>query len=397
MSFQLKQKPNLLKFETLGFTKCDYRRLASMQHAISAPQTGIVELETTKTKPRTPSDPARLVFELLRWCAYRPQPGPAECQQFLEGFEQLQFLRSREIDSLLYLASGTPTVAQRVYDAVLQRQIENLQCVVSKLEKAGMPVVIFKSGELLPAAFAPHAVGMSADVDILVPRTAIPEARRILFGMGFQQAEVRTDTGQLVDYDIAILAKVDLTHYEVGAFRSLAELNFSEEEMEFVKQLEGQPVFVLNNKATMVLEIDLHHGISKEINSEPLFARNVPSCHGVGRTFSPADHVWFNLTRLYTEVGQHGKQSFRPIAYTLPIITSGKVDWDVVSRMAVELSLGASLYYYLQLADWLAPNHVPSEVLYSLHPARSNRLRDWGWQLSRLMGTVDPFPFTQAI
>jgi hypothetical protein len=342
-----------------------------------------------------PTNRKQIVTELLRWSAHR-RPLAESCRQRLIGaFEHEGFLRSREIDSLLYLASGYLTVAQRVYDTIWKHQLETLRAVVCNLETAGIPTLIFKSAELTHAAFDSHSLGLCTDVDILVPRKSVPEARRRLFCMGFRQAHFQRETGELIDFDIEVTAKTDLTHYELPFFRLLVEIDLDEEAKAFVKEINDQPLFIVNGKAILIVEVDPHHGISREIKSEPLFERSVPSCHGVGRTFSAADHLWFNLTRLYTEVGIHGKDSFRPIAYTLPVIASDEVDWDVVSQVAAELSLGTSLYYYLQFADWLAPGHVPAELLHSLHPTRSSRLRDWGWQLNKLLDDVDPFPFEE--
>jgi hypothetical protein len=68
------------------------------------------------------------------------------------------------------------------------------------------------------------------------------------------------------------------------------------------------------------------------------------------------------------------------------------MNWDVVGKVAAELELGATLYYYLATLDRLAPGYVPGELLHCLHPSRSSRARDWGWQLASTLGLVDPFP-----
>lgn len=75
---------------------------------------------------------------------------------------------------------------------------------------------------------------------------------------------------------------------------------------------------LIDDRFLLVIEIDVHHGIASDVESESFFERAVPSVHGVASTMSPTDHVWVVTSRLYNEVSLYGMNSLRSFAYVLP-------------------------------------------------------------------------------
>jgi hypothetical protein len=335
---------------------------------------------------------AEVALELLRWCAERRPLTEERRQALLAAAHALPWLAGLEIDSLWYLALGRDGPDQQAYDRAWECQLAAMLPVVRDLEGAGVQTLVLKSAELVPSAYGPRALGFLVDADLLVPRGGLGEARRVLYAHGFRQAFFDSGTGRLVDRDVRDIAQIEGAHYELAPFCRTEELALAPAAADFVRRRSDHPVYVTGGRPVIVLEIDVHHAIASDVEPEPLLERAVPSCHGVGSTLSPADHLWFLLTRHYNEVALHGKTSLRTFAYALPLVASGAVDWVVVSRIAAELSLGPTLYYYLAFLDRLAPGHVPRSLLDELHPCRNPRIRDWGWQLAKLFETTDPFP-----
>jgi hypothetical protein len=101
--------------------------------------------------------------------------------------------------------------------------------------------------------------------------------------------------------------------------------------------------------------------------------------------------VWITLTRYYNEVALLGKRYLRDFAYIIPILKNEAIDWDVVLSANRSYELHAPLFYYLNFLRSLGAC-VPEAVLAETSPLRSERLRDFGWQLGKLFDVLEPSP-----
>ncbi|MEV0633530.1 nucleotidyltransferase family protein [Streptomyces sp. NPDC050619] len=330
---------------------------------------------------------AHAAFQLLRWCADRghdPGIGPS-------GDGVRPFLRSRNIDSLLALSSGTDDAWQTAYDTVWQHQLSALHQVVDALTGTGVRTLTFKGGELLPRHFPGHSLGLMGDGDILVPRDRIETVKSVLYGLGFRHAVFDAAQGTVRDRDLCDVAETELRHYELASFVKTVEVT-DPVVLEAARAHHAHPLYALPDRAVILTAIDVHHNVALDADPGPLFDRAVPSCLGVGETLSPADHVWLNLSRYYNEVAIHGACSLRPFAYTIPEIAAGDVAWDVVEQVARELALGPTLSYFLRFCDQVAPGRIPPGTLAAVHQSAGSRVRDWGWQLAKLFDFQEAFP-----
>jgi hypothetical protein len=334
----------------------------------------------------------QLALDLLKVCGSANPQKERRRKPPDDAARHLSFLRAREIDSLLYLSTDSQSTEQRLYDEVWRRQLGVLREVMKSLDGLGIPVLVLKSAELIPRAFGVHGLGLLVDVDVMVPRRYLGDVRRVLFSMDMRQAVFDPTTGMLVDRDIAEIGKIESTHYELAPFCLIQEFNPDDEIAALLMARNDHPIYLVGNKVVVVIEIDVHHGIATDVPSDQFFERAVRSYHGVGFTMCAADHAWFVLTRLYNEVALYQKQSLRAFAYTIPLVATGGIDWGVMSRVADELRLGPTLYYYLKFISWLLPGFVPDSLLELIHPLRNSRVRDWGWQLGKLFGVMEPFP-----
>lgn len=301
------------------------------------------------------------------------------------------FLRSRNIDSLLALASEEVNARQAAYDAVWHRQLTALLQVLEALTSAGVRTLTLKGGELIPRHFPGHSIGLVGDADVLVRRDQIETVKSIMYTLGFRHASFDTAHGVMKDRDLREVADLELRHYELSPFVKTVELT-DPVIVRVAESHNAHPLRFVAGRAVAVIEVDVHHNVASDADPSMLFERAVPSSLGVGETLSPADHVWLNLSRYYNEVAVHGGCSLRPFAYTIPEVAAGDVDWGVVEQVARDLALGPTLSYFLRFCDQIAPGRIPAATLRSVHDSTSSRVRDWGWQLAKLFDFHERFP-----
>lgn len=334
-----------------------------------------------------------VAFDLLRWAATQETArGVSARQRITVDVQLLDFLKSREIDSLYHIATGTDDVWQTAYDFVWAEQRAALRGTLQAFGEAGVRALTFKSAELVPRHFGGRSLGFMVDTDLLIPREQIETAKTVLYGAGFRHGVFDKNAGALRDRDVRDVAQIELHHYELAPFTRLVELDANAALLEVAAQHDDHPLYLVDGRPVAVLEIDIHHNVASDAEPAMFFERAVPSTLEQCETFCAADHVWFNLSRYYNEVALFGKRSLRPVAYTLPEIAHGGVDWSVVETVAEELKLGPTLYYFLTLCDRINPGIIPEQTIEKLSPERNSRIRDWGWQLGKLFDFIEDFP-----
>jgi len=329
--------------------------------------------------------------QLLRWCAKRHPFNDAERQRLAVPVH-LEKLRARRIDSLAYLALGLNPSVQRVYQKLWDLQKSVLDSVIAALKQRSVPTLVFKGAEFLSRHFHSRAIGMLFDVDLLIKRATIEEAKIALHSIGLRQAIWNRDLGRLTDRDVAETARLESAHYELAPFSVCQELPLDADELAIVREWNQHPLYMVDGRAYAVVEVDLHHQVASDIETAPFFQRAVPSALKNALTLSPADLMWFTTSRFYTEVALHGKRSLRDFAYLAALLGSTPIDWDVLLRATREDGLSSSVYYYFVFLNHLTNSLIPTEVIAELDPARSPRLRDWGWQLGQLFEFIENFP-----
>jgi hypothetical protein len=327
-------------------------------------------------------------LQLLRWSAQRDTATGALPDALI-----LDRLRRRRIDSLAYLAAGAMAAPhQRLYTRLWATQRSVLESVTGALRRSGVPVIVFKGSEFITRCFDSQPVGMLFDVDVLVPRHDVERAKVAMHSLGLRQTVWDHERRCLVDRDVADVARLETSHYELAPFGVEVEFETDEEEASIVRAWDRHPLHFVDGKVRCVVEVDIHHQVASDIAAAPLFQRAVSSALADADTLSPADLVWFTISRFYTEVGLHSKRSLRDFAYVGAFLTRHEVSWGVVIDAAQEYGLHSSLYYYLAFLARIAGVGVPDDVFARLDPANGTRNRDWGWQLGRLLDFVEPFP-----
>lgn len=335
---------------------------------------------------------AELALDLLAW-AYCQAPLTQEERDALVSRrgDSLPRLATRKIDSLYYLAAREHSPAQRLYAKIWKQQRNACFFILQRLQKSEVPAILFKGAEFISAWYNSEPLGLMYDIDILLPRRFLGIAKQILYAEGYRQLWFDETRGELIDRDVRAVARIESTHYELAPFTLLCDLVVDAEELEAAKQA-PEPVWVVGERCRVRIEFDIHHGVASDLPAEPFFKRAVPSATGLALTMCPTDQLWLTLTRLYVEVAIHGKSALRDFAYLLPMLKGAEIDWELFCALAREHRLRSSLFYYLHFLDHLTHGVVPRFVLERLNPMPGTRLKDWGWQLGKLLDILDPYP-----
>jgi Uncharacterised nucleotidyltransferase len=354
---------------------------------------------------------SRVALALLSWWCRGARLSTAERERLWRGGSPHRdaLVRAR-IDSLLYRACEIDTPVQRVYRRIQSAQSAAAVRTLTALTSAGVDALVCKGAELVPRLCGADALHAAEDTDLLVQRAQLGRARRVLHESGFLQTGIDRAARCLVDLDPLEVAAVERGHYELYPFRAIAELQLTGEERAAARVLCRGPAAAADggenvpgplywriwltddDRAMLVLEIDLHHRLAHEWDVDRLFARAVPSCLGVGRTLGTTDHLWFLALRHYWELARAHHRSLRPLALVGRLVEAPEVDWDLACRVVEALHHAPALYYVLALIERLAPGRVPADVLARLDPAVVDRRHDHGWRLARTFDFVDPFP-----
>jgi len=303
------------------------------------------------------------------------------------------WLSERKIDSLLFLALGSRKGEQRLYNKVWRLQRAELIRALSALGKAKINCLVFKGAEFVERYYHPHSMNVLADLDLLFHREDLLRVKSIFFALGYRQAYFDEATMELKDRDIGDVAAVEGAHYELAPFKRLVRLALSPEELSIAKSWNRSPIWIVDGECFVAVEFDVHHGVATDIDSTALFERRVRSVFPHASTLCEADQLWFTAARLYNEVAIHNKVSLRDFAYLTPLLSSGSVDWKIVLGAAREYEIQCPLFYYFSFLRHLTGEAIPAEVIAALHPRKYPRLRDWGWQLEKLLDTVVDPPF----
>jgi hypothetical protein len=300
-------------------------------------------------------------------------------------------LSRKLLDSLYLVTCELDHPKQRMYQALWDAQRAEAREVVTELVGLGIDAVAFKGVEIGARYDRGRAIGMRADVDLLVPREALWTARQVLSRRGYVQGSYRPETRDWGYMDPIAAAQYEATHYELLPFAKAIPVDGLDAAA--CDQARNSRQFCVHEDVTLALVMfDVHHNLSMNFDPGPVLERRVPSALGVGSALCAADHLWFMIQRHYTEVAMGIGRELLPLASIAAIVRDPDVDWSLLLRNAQEHRAIAACYYWLTFFQRIAPGAVPSVVLDELRRHRHESPRDWGWQLGPLFDIEEPFP-----
>jgi hypothetical protein len=304
------------------------------------------------------------------------------------GQAHLPWLRRRKIDSLFLLRASPQPPEQRLYDKVWHAQRLALNDVVDALVRRGIPAIVFKGAESFLRYYGGSAINVMNDLDILIPTEDLAQGKATLRDLGYEQAIWDPDEGVLALRSAETTNALEGRHYELAPFSKLAVIELEDDEEEAASRCGVWPIVSTEAQRLVVLEIDVHHGVARNISGAQFFDRAVASALGIGMTMSSADHLWFTTSRYYAEVAFHGKRSLRDLSHLSAMLKAGSINWDVVLRAHHDYRLGPSLYYFFVFLGFLNPNSIPTEIYEVTSPSGGSYSRDRGPLLEELFGDL---------
>lgn len=347
-------------------------------------------------------------FRLLTWALHKRELDDAASERLWEEAKPfLPAIKRRQLQSLLYLATGRRAVEQSVFDRVFDEQLTATRQVVGALVQEGCTPHTFKGAELIMRGLKGRALGVANDVDILVPRAHLDRAIQVILQLGYEPAVLR-DLAKPTRIIVPLqneAARLD-RGYSVAPLSKFTQIALSPAERPVAQSLcldAGERAdgsrrnrgelfgkgWYRGDHLSLLMEFDLHHRTQQLYAPEMLFERGQPSSLGVGSTFSDSDLLWVAIVKWYLQVQRLGMRRLRQLACIAVCLSEWVIDWDIVLGAADDLGVAPCLYYPLSLFAMLDDDGtlVPKAVLQQLNPARlgaNKRWFDFGWQLDKV-------------
>lgn len=316
----------------------------------------------------------------------------SDAQLFAGGSEHEAKLQKKRIDGLYYSACNINSARRRLYQVLWDAQAAATRAVVGALEQVGVKPIIFKGLEIGARYDGGKGMGLREDIDLLVTPDELWDAKKVLYGMGYNHGVYNRETRGWIRIDHVKAARHEATAYELVPLTAAVPIDRNDHEMlEEAKQFKS--LFCVHDDAALVfVSFDIHHNILFKFDVAPLRKRAVPSGLGAGLALSPADHLWFAIHRYYYEVAIGGIVSPRVLALIAPMVGDAAVDWDLVVANAIAQRATAPCFYWLTFFQKLSPRAVPDRALHQLRAHHHSSERNWGWQFERLLEIDVQFP-----
>jgi hypothetical protein len=294
-------------------------------------------------------------------------------------------------------------VARRVYQRTWSALQANLARILAALQAASVEPIIFKGCRAFADSFGGRAFTLTKDVDILVHPDDLAKVKLELFRAGLRQGDFDRERGAIVDFPVRAIAAAESDGYELASFVSEERLDWSREELEFVRTMpvgdwgvgmQG-PLRLVEDRLSLCTFIDIHYGVFDGYQDLPnLFARATRMSGLNSLAMNPADELWILAARYYVEVAIHGKRTLRELAYLCGLLRKHSIDWDLLVEGCHQHGLGCPVYYILAFLDRVTGDKIPQQTLSMLKRSLGRGRFDFGWQLGKLFEFYEPFPFS---
>jgi len=312
---------------------------------------------------------------------------PLACNLEQSGLDRLFSLDERHI---LSAARQAAVAVQDALHAVFQELMDRVGCYLRD-------VMVLKGFDLIHSAYPRADLRELRDLDILVHREDIGLVRRALLDAGLMQGVFDRNEQRLVPAPRSEIERIEQAHYECFPFRKFVRIPCLDGLVGsyVLRPNPATCIYLINNEAWYLLEVDIHHHISPDINLEDVWNAQRPlsinSLHVKGQT--PEAMLWFIATRLYHEAMLMGNQRL-PNLHDITVILHRwvrEIDWSMLVQISSRYHFHPSLYYVLMRVSQLFDAPVPGDVLKQLFPVAAgvSRLHDWGDFLPKMLGYCD--------
>jgi hypothetical protein len=227
--------------------------------------------------------------------------------------------------------------------------------LISEFQQRDIPYALLKGSAVRFAAYSDPKQRMGKDFDIAIPRRHLRRAEQAALDCGFHAAQWNPTIKRFYLADPILRAQVEAQHYELGFLvrRQVATAITPHEAAALRRDLDTQFIWHITdlNELACYVSIDLHHGLSLEVQVEPLVAQaTVINWNGLALQLSPPEWILFHLIyKIYWE-GVHnygqGVYQFADLVRLMPTTTSATFARLLQLLEAYRLEAGA--YFVLR-------------------------------------------------
>lgn len=214
--------------------------------------------------------------------------------------------------------------AQRVRDRMVsldvlgRTQLRTFTRLIEAFQQRGIPYAMLKGSAVRFAAYPDPKQRMGKDFDVAVPRRFLHRAEQAAGDCGLVPAQWSPSKKRFHLADPVLRSMVEAQHYELGFLvRRQVATDLTEREGSAIRRdLDSQFIWHLTdeNELACYISIDLHHGLSLEVNVEPLVDQATPvNWNGLAIQLPPPEWTLFHLIyKIYWEgVHNYGKGAYQ--------------------------------------------------------------------------------------
>jgi hypothetical protein len=265
-----------------------------------------------------------------------------------------------EIYNRIYIKDARISALFSRLDAFVESTARDVVGHISK--SAGVRPIVFKGSEIVPE-YAPHPIGSSRDLDLVVLHPHFQRACEALKEQNWVQGTYEGDLG-LVPYAPEIISRAEEGHYETPPFRKIFELALSDAERacmaEFTNGTFFRVVEVGPETVKFVFPVDMHWGYLTNLPADVFQLKE--SIFPFAVTLDDSDHLYLMLLRNYYEaVKAVGK--LKNLIVSLLLMERGRVDWARVHYRATadnrEMAIAANIALLEKISPHLAQTADP--------------------------------------
>jgi hypothetical protein len=308
--------------------------------------------------------------------------------------EDWNYLRKRHLYGLARLGLQMPhDTMSRIYEVVWSTQRGALQQAIDALQRESVEPLVYKGAEIAERYGASTAFALRGDCDIMIRKEDVAKAKAVLAELGYIQGNFNTVDRTMSPLDASRLAGLEEGRYVLPSFGRVQRISRNPFKLE--ASVSEHPFYGGDGQDLVVVALDLSIGLDREIDADRFLSSSVPSAFPGARAMRPDDHLWYLCSLFYIQVQQHRQNCSLSKLADIVLLLSGEraLDWAYIIDTAQRLAILPSMYYTLAFLNAASPSvNIPDWVLEELNPLNGPRARDFGWQLHKLFGMVEPIP-----
>lgn len=257
------------------------------------------------------------------------------------------------------LAAGE--MAQRVRDRLVsldvlgRLQLRTCARLLEAFQHRSIPYAMLKGSAARFTAYPDPKHRMGKDFDIAVPRQYLGRAEQAARAHGLVPAQWSPSKKRFHQADPLLRSIVEARHYELGFLvrRQVATDLTDQENLAIRRDLDSQFIWHLTDEDELAcyISVDLHHGLSLEVNVEALVKEATPfNWNGLAVMLSPPEWTLFHLIyKIYWEgVHNYGKGAYQFADLVRMIPSTTAQTFARLVRMLRAHRLEAAAYFVLR-------------------------------------------------